>query len=605
MDFRDLHSPRRRCGIGILTLACLLVISSAPLSARQRWISVTTSNFEMYTTSSEAQAIQALQGFEQVRSFFLQSSAHPLAAEGRVRIIAFSSEKEFKPYRASAGAFAYYQQSHERDYIVMEDIEREHHQAAVHEYTHLIVQHMKLELPLWLNEGMADLYSSLEPRGKKAMVGRPLPGHSMVLASRPWMDWNVLFAVDHDSGYYNVPDKMELFYAQSWALTHMLELGANYSSGFPRFLATVAGGSTSAEALRTVYGKSVDEVGSDVQRYVRQATVRAAVYDVTLSKLDLDPQVADLSQFDSELALADLLSTRIDTAGEARRRLLALEQQNPNSVELEVSMGYLDWQQNHLDDARKHFLVAIDHGLKDPTLLYHYAQLLQGTDASAKTVESLLSQVIALQPDNIDARIALAGTALSAGHHAVALAALGPIKKVTPDRAYRFFAISAMVRCNLKDYVGAKNNAAQALTYAKAPGERTQMEDLMVFVDRASMPPQAALASSPNSVQHAAEPEPTLVLAPAPTEGAPLPQVQGKTKSFECVHGGTYRLHLQVGTQEMVFAMPEDPRDVIVKNMKNGMTNFNCGPMPPRNITVVYKPAEDNKSTGVIAELVF
>ncbi len=45
------------------------------------------------------------------------------------------------------------------------------------------------------------------------------------------MNWNVLFAVDHDSPYYNVPDKMALFYAQSWALVHMLELSPAYSAG--------------------------------------------------------------------------------------------------------------------------------------------------------------------------------------------------------------------------------------------------------------------------------------------------------------------------------------------------------------------------------------
>jgi hypothetical protein len=93
----------------------------------------------------------------------------------------------------------------------MQDIETEHHQSAVHEYTHLIVQHQKLDLPIWLNEGMADLYSSLEPHGQQSMVGRPLEYHVITLLRRPWMDWNVLFAVDHKSPYYNESDKMSIF----------------------------------------------------------------------------------------------------------------------------------------------------------------------------------------------------------------------------------------------------------------------------------------------------------------------------------------------------------------------------------------------------------
>jgi hypothetical protein len=43
--------------------------------------------------------------------------------------------------------------------------------------------------------------------------------------SQHWLDWNTLFAVDRESPYYNELDKMSIFYAQSWALTHMLMLG--------------------------------------------------------------------------------------------------------------------------------------------------------------------------------------------------------------------------------------------------------------------------------------------------------------------------------------------------------------------------------------------
>ena len=171
-----------------LRQAILLYLAASAVSAAQRWIRVSTPHFEMLTTNNEKQATRALQTFEQVRYFFLKNNGKQQAPDGLVRILAFSSEKEYKPYRMNEGAFAYYLQSRERDYIVMQDIEPEHHQAAVHEYTHLIVQHTKLEWPLWLNEGFADLYSSLEPRGKQAMVGRALPGHVAVLLQRPWMD---------------------------------------------------------------------------------------------------------------------------------------------------------------------------------------------------------------------------------------------------------------------------------------------------------------------------------------------------------------------------------------------------------------------------------
>lgn len=586
----------------------LLVAACTPLPARERWISISTSHFEMYTDNSEKRAIEALQTFEQVRYFFLKTSARQQPPEGRVRIIAFSSEKEFKPYRPNAGTFAYYQPSPQRDYIVMQDIEPAHSRVAVHEYTHLVVQHLKLELPTWLNEGMADLYSSLEPQGTKALVGRPLPEHAATLISRPWMDWEVLFRVDHKSPYYNEPDKMQIFYAQSWALTHMLELSAPYSARFTKFLAIVASGVSTTDALQRVYGKSVSDIGRDVRNYVHQTTVKGAVFDVTLSKSDLNPQITELSEFDLELALADFLSTRLDTASEARKRLLTLEKQNPKNRDVELSMGYLAWEEKNLDEARQHFSVAINEGVKDPKVIYQYAQLLRNSSAPAAQIEALLQEVLTLQPDNLEACLFLSGTALNAGHFGVALAALSTVRNVPPENAYDFFSMNAFARSQLKDYAHAKENATRALAYAKNPDQRLQITNILDFINRATEP-----KAEPGPTSDGDRAVPTLAqkeIAPASKVGLELhpdlPRVQGETKSFECLPGGIYHLHLQVGNREMVFAVPRDPRDVFVRNTENPTALFTCGPLKSQVLSVVYTPATtQDKIDGIMAELIY
>ncbi len=208
-----------------LTALVICAALSPDANAAEHWIRLTTPHFEMYTTNGEKQGTAALKVFEQVRYFFLQNSHSKAAPDARVRIIAFRSEKEYKPYRFNEGAAAYYLRSRKMDYIVMEDISAEHYQTAVHEYTHLVVEHLGLKLPVWLNEGLADLYSSLEAKGNQAVVGRPIEGRAMILMTQRWLDLNLLLAVDSDSPYYNERDKMSIFYAQSWALTHMLALG--------------------------------------------------------------------------------------------------------------------------------------------------------------------------------------------------------------------------------------------------------------------------------------------------------------------------------------------------------------------------------------------
>jgi hypothetical protein len=360
-------------------MGLLLTLASAglPLHASDRWISLTTAHFEMYTTNSAKQGTDALKIFEQVRSFFLETSPSKKAPDTPVRIIAFKSEKQYAPYRVNEGSFAYYQRSRKRDYIVMQDVSAEHHRVAVHEYTHLVVEHSGLKLPVWLNEGLADLYSSLEPvSGGRAMVGRPLPEHQGVLAQTRWLDLGTLTHVTPDSPYYNEREKMSIFYAESWALTHMLTLGPQYRMGFPQFLLAVAAGQSADAAFLKVYGKNVKQVADDLGKYLRQNTVQASIFDIKLEKQYLEPTVADLPPLKTDLALADLLASHQRTAQEAKSRLSRLAQQEPHNPEIEESLGYLAWEARDVEAAQRHFRAAYDNNSSDPDMLYHYTSLL-------------------------------------------------------------------------------------------------------------------------------------------------------------------------------------------------------------------------------------
>lgn len=578
------------------------VVGRSPAEAAARWISVTSPHFEMYTTNSEKQAERALQTFEQVRSYFLQRSASKKQSGARVRVIAFSSEKEFKPYRLNAGSFAYYLQSRERDYIVMQDIESDHSQVAVHEYTHLIVTHSGLKFPTWLNEGLADLYSSLEPRGTQAMVGRPLPGHLLSLTQQKWLDWNTLLSVDQSSPYYNEREKMSIFYAQSWLLTHMLALSPAYLPGFTRLLGELNSGTSAEQAFAKTYGKTIAAVGKDVEQYIRQNSVRVSVSDITLGKTDLEPKVAALSDFQTGLALADLLASNRSTIQQAKDRLLALESENPRSPEVEESLGYLEWQQNNVGEARRHFDLAVEHGSKSVKLIVDDAGLAAQSGADAKAVVTLLEKAITLQPGNTDARLSLGQIEAQRGNFGRVLSAISPIQSVPPERAYMFFTLQAYSRANLKDRNGARDAAKQALQYAKTQTDRDQLDRLIRSLD----PAEQMRRLAPSPVAENAVPSTNAIVPQSPSpltlaRDQNLPRIEGKTKAFVCGKN-TFRLHLQVGDREMVFAM-DKPQDILVRNHDD--LQWSCGPLEPLAVTVVYQPGTDPKVDGVVAELIF
>jgi hypothetical protein len=57
----------------------------------------------------------------------------------------------------------------------MRSISQEHYPMAAHEFTHLLVKHSGVNLPVLLNEGLADLYSTLKPVGRKVKVEEVIP----------------------------------------------------------------------------------------------------------------------------------------------------------------------------------------------------------------------------------------------------------------------------------------------------------------------------------------------------------------------------------------------------------------------------------------------
>ena len=218
----------------------------------------------------------------------------------------------------------------------MQDAAPEHHQTAIHEYTHLVVEHLGVQFPLWFNEGVAELYSSLEPKGDQAIVGCPLEGRERKYSSpKRWLDLNSLFAVDEQSPFYNERDKMSIFYAESWALTDMLELGDKYRPNFPKFLAALASGRSSADSLQSAYGESLAEVTKDLQAYVHQSSVRGAVFNVQLPKSALEPDVSQPSDFAVDLTLAELLASGARTRAEAAARLSTLASAHPENAEVQ------------------------------------------------------------------------------------------------------------------------------------------------------------------------------------------------------------------------------------------------------------------------------
>ena len=267
---------------------------------------MTSPDFEMYSTSGEKGARDTLRYFEQARGFFMQAMPGVLEKEPPVRIVAFNSLKEYEPYRFNEFATAYYHPTAQHEYIVMSHTGAETFPTATHEYVHLIVRHAHLNFPPWLSEGLAELYSTFQPKGDKILVGALIPGRYQALLRERWVPLETIMGAGHDSAYYNEKDKAGSLYNEGWALTHMLALSPDYRAKFPQVMHAISGGAPSANALEEIYGKPLSKIERDLIGYLRGGRFQGVLISAKLEKVADELKAEPADEFDVKLILAEI-----------------------------------------------------------------------------------------------------------------------------------------------------------------------------------------------------------------------------------------------------------------------------------------------------------
>lgn len=568
-------------------------------AAGEQWVRLTTPHFEMYTTGGEKRARETILYFEQIRSFFSKAATVKSAAtEFPVRVIAFKSPKQYEPYSPNAVAGAFFVPGRFRDYIVMGDMEPEHLPGAIHEYTHLLIHHSGINLPLWLNEGLADLYSTLKPLGGKSMVGDLIPGRVAELQTEKWLPFDVLTSVDHSSPIYNEKKHSGIFYSESWALAHMLYLSPGYQEHFSAFVTALAGGANSEAACQSAYGKTGAQVYKDLQAYLHRNGLFGALFDVKLSKSEAEALLSRPDEFESSLVSADLFAA-INKPDKAKPAYEALAAKFPTRPEVPHSLGYLVWQSGDAEAARGYFEKAFENGTDDAQMCFHLGSLERSAGNKQKAIPAL-QRAIELRPDYTDARIELGSAYLSDEKYQDALTTLAAIKKVDAERAPRFFVNLSYAEAQLNSLTEARKSAEQAKKWSRTPQDQQQTENLLRFLDSREdfekrKAARLAAANQP-ATQPSAEAPPKLVRKPPAPQtnpfvaaGQKVTRVEGTAKSLNCTDKGL-TFSIQSGDKVLTFDMPKPDR-VLLKHNGAATADFNCGPQKPYPVVVEFVPA--------------
>ena len=356
----------RRLGDFSLLLV-LLAGGIRPAAAAADWVRVETPNFIVFGQPSENRVRDVAEQFERFRQALARvlPGAATRAAVPTV-VVVFETQQSFEPYRPRFNGKpiqlgGYFVSTNDQNIVALAI---EHHERALrtifHEYAHLVVANMVRDLPAWVSEGLAEYYStfSVQDDGRVAVEGRPIEEHVLRLNSERLIPHAELLSVDQTSALYNEGERRSVFYAQSWALVHMLTRGRpDRSKQLAQYILLAGSGMSPTEAWTKVFGTM--NVNAEIQRYVGAPT-SPLKYTFQEAIPRVGGAVTSPSAAEVEAALSDLLR-HVQQQDEAGTRLEKAVAMQPPSARARSLLGLHRLEQNRPDEAEKLLVAAAEN----------------------------------------------------------------------------------------------------------------------------------------------------------------------------------------------------------------------------------------------------
>ncbi|MBX3751286.1 MAG: DUF1570 domain-containing protein [Opitutaceae bacterium] len=405
------------------------VVPSA--SAKAAWITAEAGNFEVFSSASEERTHQILQDLVDFRSTLLRFMKLPPGFEPRCTVVVFGDAREFEAYKPLfngkpkdvAGFF-----TGGTDMVMIalspgrdeESVRR----LVYHEYMHQLLFSRGISLPLWLNEGLAEYFSTFAVKKNRVLLGRAIEGHVAFLNWAKPMPLPELFAVQEGSADYNEGIRQGIFYAESWALVHYLMSGRNseYPKALNKYLQVLmVHGRHRDPGFAAVTGIDVALLERELRKYLRSG--RYNLYELegalrpTENALPVEFRAAPEMEKDCALWQLRWLSQRDAVCN---YELLSLSKRMPDSPRPFEALGGNAWRSEEPDQALEYWAKAAARGSRNAFIhtqlartpveaMLHYLDLSYRLPAAkCDELRDLLVKALAIEPDYGDALTLLA-----------------------------------------------------------------------------------------------------------------------------------------------------------------------------------------------------
>jgi tetratricopeptide (TPR) repeat protein len=337
--------------------------AAPPGTPSREWKRATSANFQVEGNASDDGLRGVLEQLESFRTAFLEMfPATDLAAPVPTTVVVFKDMGAFEKYqprdakgkrRENVGG--YFLQAAERNFVVVpadtggEDFARA---TVLHEFTHYIFHQAYPDVPTWLDEGLAEYYSTLKIEKGRTVIGIPPAYRLTTLRGRPLLPLERMLSTQETIKIFRNPNEVAQFYAQAWALVHYVTHGEKRKGqrALGTYLKALRGGASIEQAFRSAFNCSFDELLIELREYLRQFSLPTLIRNTPANEATASVVPQPMMEAEAEALQAELL-LHAGALSDAETRLDALLKRDPSSPSGRLSMASLRLAQGRRDDA--------------------------------------------------------------------------------------------------------------------------------------------------------------------------------------------------------------------------------------------------------------
>ncbi|MGB7751890.1 MAG: DUF1570 domain-containing protein [Candidatus Acidiferrales bacterium] len=620
----------------VLAFLCLAMLVAAPLrgAKHEAWFEVRSPNFIVVSNAGEKEARKTAIRFEQIRAVFRRSldvaSKHQspvitiLAVKDENSVKALLPEYWAKGHAHPAGIFL--QNMNQYFAVVQLDAQGSNpYNTIYHEYYHSLTMPYYPNLPVWLSEGLAEFYGNTQMNDSEVGMGRPDPDLIAELKQGGLLPLDVLFKVTHDSPYYNEQNKISVFYAESWALTHYLMVGdkAAHRPMLQAYLHALALGESQEKAAAESFG-DLNKLQTAVYLYIHNGAFYYLKSPPPPEIPTGDLHVRELSEAEMDAYRGGFAAVR----GQAKDAEPMLEEAVKLDPKLALGyqyLGFAEYEDHQRAEALADFTRAIDLDPKNALTRFlraYLASTQRGAVANDAQMEEDLRAAIAISPEFAPPYGVLAVYLSNRGENLPeALQLAQKAQTLEPGNAvYQIDMAQVLARMNR--YEDARKIALHARANATNPMERAHVEQFLAFLQQVSkFPPDDSDATEPAEVQQpsaassapasepvsptsSGTPPDTVSVTTSPANAPPaasLSEATGTVTKLSCMNGLTFELDTGAGSLTL-HAKPGAQYQIRLTTRPNGPFNP-CTAIQGQRVKVEYHPVGSNGKMGDVESL--